>query len=269
MADTLDPIRRLDPLGSKPATVSGQTKHALAEAIMTSVAEPSVEPSRPRRYVPARRLALAGVVAAAGVLLVTGPPWSQPGRALAFTDEGDYFDVRVLDVEADADQYNEEFERYSLDVELKVVPVSPSLVGRDVMMTGPYEARGVTVEHEPAECGTAGRARCVPVLRVPHDLRGEAKIWLGRAAQPGEDYVVAGEVDGRGEALEGLAWPNKTVAQVREMLARRDAVVAEFRVDRGGRSERERSVPGNWYVNGALPWKPGEVLLFVSPHPAR
>jgi hypothetical protein len=258
MADPLDPIRGLDPLGSTPATVSGQTRHAFAEAIMASMAELSTEPLRPRRYVPSRRLVVAGTLAAAGVLLVTGAPWSQPSRALAFTDEGDYFVVRVLDVEADADQYNEEFEHYGLDIELQVVPVSPSLVGTDVGGTFSEEATGIVIEHAP-----------VPVLRIPHDFRGKAAIMLGRAAQPDEQYDVAGQIDGRGEPLAGLKWRNETVSDVREQLARRNTVIEDFRFFDNDRSKARHGVPDDWYVTEGVPWKPGEVLLWVSPHPAR
>jgi hypothetical protein len=265
MVDPIDTIRRLDPLGSTPVTVSGQTRHALAEAIMTSVGESSLEPDRQRRYVPSRRLAIAGAVTAAGVLLVTGVPWSQPSRALAFTDEGDYFLVRVLDVEANAEQYNEEFERYGLDVDLEVVPVSPSVVGLDIGATIEEEAVGISIEREPAGCDETSSAACVPVIRIPRDLRGHASISLGRAARPGEQYDGAGQIDGRGEPLAGLKWRNQTLGDVRKLLARRHTEIAEIQAEYGD----ERRITDSWFVTGGVPWKPGEVMLFVSEHPAR
>jgi hypothetical protein len=274
MVDPIDTIRRLDPLDWTPVTVSGQTKHALAEAIMTSVADPPVEPTRSGRYVPSRRLAIAGAMAAAGVLLVTGSPWSQPSRALAFTDDGDYIEVRVLDVFATAKQYNEEFERYGLDIEFEVIPVSPSFVGQVAGAGGNEESQGgFSYSEEPEGCLQDGTQPCVPVIRIRRDFRGEAEIQLGRAARPGERYIVGGEIDGRNEALEGLRWRNRTVGEVKAMLARRDYTVGEFRTyghyGAGGNRPID-DVPDSWYVvEGSSGAKPGEVLLWVDETPVR
>lgn len=280
MTDPIDTIRKLDPLGSTTVAVSGETKHALAEAVMTSVAEPE-SPDRTRTRgrpwligKPAGRLTLAGAVAAVGVLVVTSLPLSPATRALGFSNENGDIVVRVLDVNATAEQYNAEFERRGLDIRFEIIPVSPSVVGK--FAGAGYSAgssEDVTYSEEPKGCAAFADDPCVPIIRIPGDFHGTGEIRLGRPARPGEHYVVGGPIDGRNEALDGVAWRNMTVGQIREILDRRGYGMIEFRTyghynDGGNRTIH--NVPDDWYVvDGSSGKGPGEVLLWVNERPVQ
>ncbi|WP_432927504.1 hypothetical protein ACQPZZ_39160 [Microbispora sp. CA-135349] len=88
-----------------------------------------------------------------------------------------------------------------------------------------------------------------------------AQIWLARPARPGERYASAGDVDSTGELLH--PYRGMTVDEVRAVLAGRNGSIEEFRV--GERSERPTQVPGNWFVESAVPWAPGRVLVWARP----
>ncbi len=66
--------------------------------------------------------------------------------------------------------------------------------------------------------------------------------------------------------MHGLRFTGKTAAQVEAMLARRGVRVAQWRVQRGGQcyTESRRTVPGSWRMYQAVPWAPGQVLLWAS-----
>jgi hypothetical protein len=278
---TLDEIRNLNPVTDEEVTASLRPddrddlrQDLLSRAWLTEQHAPTaptrvsqkVVRSIVRTVVPV--LVAAGVMAAVAIGRPDQPipevPRIQVANALTFTPEGRFLVIRVVDLNADAERYNEELAARGLHIKLTLVPSSPSLVGSS---TGTRIEGGEVIgdSSEPAGCLQAGTKPCVPVFRVPLDFRGTAELELGRAANPGEQYVAAGSPDANKEVLHGLRWRTKTVRDVRAMLIGRGARIAEFRVETSQGVEARATVPDDWYVNEAMPWKPGEVLLWASP----
>ncbi len=187
---------------------------------------------------------------------------------MTVTRHGRYLDIVVRNPVADPKKYRDEFARYHLDITLKLVPASPSVVGTLVaesLSAGSWsELKVITAV---GRCFTGGGGSVCPVgIRVPVSYRGTAMLVFARAARPGEQYESAGVVTAPGEAMHGLDFAGKTAAQVEAMLARRGVTVAQWRVQRGDQcyTESRRSVPGSWRVYQAVPCAPGEVLLWAG-----
>jgi hypothetical protein len=195
-----------------------------------------------------------------------GPVPAQ-ASVLSITRHGGYLDVIVRNPVADPKRYRAEFAKYHLDISLRLVPASPSIVGSVVYADYPAGKHGIEPITAVGKCYTGGGGNICPVgVRVPLTFHGSATLVFGRAAKPGERYASTGPATAPGEAMHGLNFVGKTVAQVLAMLARRGVTVPQWRVQRAGQCyiESRRTVPGNWYVSQAIPWAPGQVLLFAS-----
>ena len=217
-------------------------------------------------------LAAAGLVAAvlAGTVGSGGPRPNGPAvvgaQALAFVRHGRYIDVIVRNPLADPKKYRAEFRAHHLNVSLELIPVSPSLVGT-VVYFGGSGTSAIRVITARGRCFTGGGGPICPVgLRVPVDFRGDAQLVFGRAARPGEKYESTASSTAPGEALHGLHIRGRHVSAVLAMIARRHVTVAVYHVTtaKGGELLRPGKVPGRWWVYGADPWAPGQVMLWVG-----
>lgn len=169
--------------------------------------------------------ALAAGFAVAGQMLLDAPT-AAAGVEIARTNR--FFVARVVDLNADPDAMRAAFRERGLDIELRLVPVSPSLVGEIVAMSD--TAEGITGLPDP-ETGCPEEMRCGPIgLRIPLDFRGEADITLGREAEAGELYVSAGDAFAPGEVLHCSGLLGAPVRHARDALARR-GVRAVWHVD--------------------------------------
>jgi hypothetical protein len=65
--------------------------------------------------------------------------------------------------------------------------------------------------------------------------------------------------------MHGMSIKGKTVAQVLAGLRARHVTVGDFNEPVNGIAKNVRNVPGNWYVYNAVPWAPGQVMLFAGP----
>jgi hypothetical protein len=293
----MNPISQISPVSDADAgrLVRDSTLAALADDIVGSDVMPLAlapdlaagqaerhgarTPRRRRRLllgVPvAAGLAVAGLIAtSAGAPgqhvgpIYVGPPKAQ-AAALSFIRDGGYIKVVVRNPLADAKRYRAEFAEHHLDISLTLVPASPSVVGTLVEESVSSGAAGGELKPITAKgrCVTGGGGDVCPVgVWVPIDFRGSASLVFGRAARPGEQYESAAQADGPGEAMYGLHYQGKTVAAVLAMLAKRGISVPQWRVQRAGQCfmESRRSVPGNWLVYDAVPWAPGQVLLWAA-----
>ena len=229
----------------------------------------------------------AAAVAAALVVTPAGPAAHQTpaGRAgqqvhpvpagpvqahvLSFVRHGRYIDVIVRDPVADPAQYRAAFARHHLNITLKLVPASPSIVGTVVYFGGTH-ANSITPITAIGACHEAsGGDRCPVGVRVPVDFRGDADLVFGRAARPGEQYESSASAFAPGETMHGLNIHGKTVAQVEAMLSRRHVTAVRFNVEGKGIARSQSHAPGQWYVYSAVPWAPRQVLLFVGPSRTR
>ena len=290
----MNPISQLCPVTDTEAArlVRDDTMAALADDIVrsgmapyTGAPLPAADGARPANSRRLRRRLLIGVpvavaLAVAGLIATSlgtpgqhlgpvnvGPPKAQ-AAVLSFTRQDGYIQVIVRNPVADPKRYRAEFAENHLNITLTLVPASPSVVGTLVEESlsagsGPQ----ITPITAKDRCFTGGGGNVCPVgVRVPVDFHGAATLVFGRAARPGEQYESAGQANGPGEAMSGMHYQGKTVASVLAMLAKRGFTVPQFRVQRAGQCfmEVRRTVPGNWLVYDAVPWAPGQVLLWAA-----
>jgi hypothetical protein len=132
-------------------------------------------------------------------------------------------------------------------------------------MSGPLTGPQIVPITARGKCDVpSGGDDCPAGVRVPADFRGQAEIDFGRAARPGEKYVSSGSAFARGEALHGMNIKGEPVAQVLSQLRARHITVADFNKVESNGDENVRQVPGGWYLYDAVPWAPGQVMLFVG-----
>jgi len=243
-------------------------------------------PPQQRPYVSKRRrrpllLAIPLAAGAAAVVVTTlgGPahvykthpaPTPAPrtqAQALSFVTGRSSITVLVRDPLADPSRYKAEFAEHHLNISLKLVPVSPSLVGTLVFIGESSGAPELTPITAKGKCHTGGGGSACPVgVRVPANFRGSADLVFGRAAKPGEQYESTASAFAPGEAMHGMSITGKTVSQVLAQLHARHVTVPVFNyVDVNGTASHRRQVPGDWYVYDAVPWAAHEVMLFVGP----
>ncbi|MEV0402764.1 hypothetical protein [Actinoallomurus sp. NPDC050550] len=279
-------IRRLAPITDEEAArmVSPQARTELAEQI-TATAVPARHRARRGRLltIGVPLAAAAATVAIAVAVTSTGsggthttPTPSQRSSggpvkvqlaALSFSTQGKYLVVKVKDPLADPARYRKEFAAHGMNIDLTLVPASPTIVGTVVMSEGPLET--ITA---PGRCRTGGGGACPVGVKIPLGYKEHAQVVFGRAARPGEHYNSTAPVDAPGEVMHGMTYRGRTVAEVVSMLKKRHVTVPEYRyVGADGDNAPYRNgvppekVQPGWFVHDAVPWAQNQVLLFVGP----
>jgi hypothetical protein len=225
-----------------------------------------------RRFAPPLVAVLAAAAVAVSWLLPGGlGVGPRPASALDIRQEGGYYVVTVKQLFADPQRYEAELRSRGLDISLTVEPVSPGMEG---MVAPPFDQRynGLSFEQiarrkdlissiqRPGAC--AASFRCTIGLKVPVGYKGKAHIMLGRKGRPGERFHAFGMLNNPGEPLQCVTYVNKTVAEVRPMLAAGHVTIATFAVPlKGSRTW----VPGDWYVHEGWLTQPGKALLVAAP----
>ncbi|GAB3984809.1 hypothetical protein GCM10029978_095590 [Actinoallomurus acanthiterrae] len=280
-------IRQLAPITDEEAArmVSPQARTELAEQITATAVPAGHRARRGRRLIVGVPLAVAAATAAIAVAVTsagsggthTTPTPSQRASsgpvkvqlaALTFSTQGKYLVVKVKDPLADPARYQKEFAAHGMDIDLKLVPASSTIVGTVVMADGPLEtitARG--------RCHTGGGGDACPVgVKIPLGFKGHAQVVFGRAARPGEHYDSSAPADAPGEVMHGMTYRGRTVAEVLAMLRKRHVTVPEYRYmgADGDSAPYQNGVPPNevkpgWFVHGASLWAQNQVLLVVGP----
>jgi hypothetical protein len=289
----MNPVSRISPVsdGAAALLVSDDALADLAGQIMSAAgrepaapqaarprqaARPGPAPSRRRRWLIGIPLA-AGLAAAVLIVTSIGQPGDKVGplsvgparaqaQALVFTKHGRFIDVIVRNPVADPKRYRAEFKAHGLDITLRLVPASPSIVGTVVEFS--TSKPGITPITATGKCVTGGGGNVCPVgLRIPTNYRGQAELVFGRAARPGEQYDSTASATAPGEVMHGMHFRGRTVAAVLAMLRKRHVTVPVFRYTfkNIGKLLRPGKVPGTWYVYDADPWAPGQVMLWVGP----
>ncbi|WP_214327521.1 hypothetical protein [Nonomuraea sediminis] len=249
----------------------------LQEIIDTPRSSPTATRRQRRRFRPRWLITVpAAAILAGAALAVTvvvrpadvGPLHVGPAEALAFTRNGDYIDVRIIDPDADPKRYRSEFAAQGLDVDLRLEPASPSLVGRMINASIEGETTVTSNGHlvskikEIDDESGCGNTWCKAGVSIPVDLKKHVNFTFGRAARPGERYELAGDPTARGEILEGIDLQNKTVAEVKRMVEERHATIQRYYgaepEDSGSQSWdyeshvlRPETIPDTWYVHEA------------------
>ncbi|GAA1591134.1 hypothetical protein GCM10009804_54150 [Kribbella hippodromi] len=297
--DNLDLIRRLDPIANDDpaAAVSAESREELRTRIGHSPVTPTARvvgtanvakagrgpfarrpfARRPFARRPfARRslawrlvpvLAVGALVAGAAVTLIERPGGTKQealGPALSFVTEGNVMKVKILDPEADSARFNKEFKDHGLDIKLRLLPVSPSLVGTNPAGVFSADADSIKTTFEPANCLEERTTPCVPEFTIPLSYKGQADLYIGRAAKPGEKLGSSGDLGDRGEPLAGVKYHGMTVGAVKKLLADH-GVSAEYRVNvRPNYTDSRDEVPANWIVRDGTLLRLDHAILFVS-----
>ena len=210
--------KRIDNAVAKLARVGDEQLASLsqspaAQALFEEVtAVERTSPANATTQVPARsprrRLRVAVTVAALAVGaavafgIVTELHQAPPAdAAVEFRTSGSFIVATVENPYAAERQLDAAFAAHGLNITLKLVPVSPSLVGSVVYMGSSAGASGIGVLYSTTKQAPGGP---LPIgLRIPADFKGQADIVLGRAARPGETYISTGDAFAPGEVLHG------------------------------------------------------------------
>jgi hypothetical protein len=190
-------------------------------------------------------------------------------QVLSFVTNGTSTTVLVRNPLADPSRYRAEFAQHHLDISLKLIPVSPSLVGTLVFIGEYSGASNLTPLTAKGRCYTGGGGSACPVgVRIPAGFHGQADLVFGRAAKPGEHYESTASALAPGEAMHGMNITGETVSQVLAQLHARHVTVPvfDYMATTGATHLRPGQVPGSWHVYDAVPWAPGQVMLFVGPN---
>ncbi|MEU8278696.1 hypothetical protein ACFYOK_22000 [Microbispora bryophytorum] len=217
---------------------------------------------RSRRLVPAIVSLTAVLLAVAW--LVPGAAGLGPAPASAALDirpEGDHYVVMVRDLFAAPAMYQRELRERGLDVEVRLVPVSPASAGQVFYLDGTRDRSAITAIEKPGECARFGG--CPIGFRIPVRFRGHATVYLGRAARAGERYGILESFDLEGQPFHCVDYVNKTVAQVLPLLRER-GVRAQFS---SPGAYAQPSAPADWYVHGGVMVADGQALVLVNPTP--
>lgn len=234
--------------------------------------------TRPRFALAAAATLLIGGVVAATVI---NRPGQDLPQALSVTDQGEWLTVRVVDENADPQAYNQQFKRLGLNIKVKMVPVTPPMVGKYATFQYVVGSDGTKLgllkpgENCPATLNEADPG-CQYGVEVGKKFKGEAEIMFGRAARPGEQYqYMPGQSNGPGEELAGLSYKNKRVAEVRKLIAARGVTIGGYlnskpEMVKGVTTIKDVDpVPEDWYVHEVWPRSPGVVELWIGPQPEK
>ncbi|GLW23876.1 hypothetical protein Mame01_39190 [Microbispora amethystogenes] len=242
------------------------TSHAMEEP-ETAGAEPG--PGNPRRW---RRWGLSVVAALVAALGLAGPGFLGLGAgpaaaALDIRQENGFYVVMVRDLYADPEVYQEQLRGLGLNVSLRLVPASPSLVGRiwegTVRTGGERTAEGGRRKDaiETIDGCLTADFPCAIGLRIPVGYTKKIDITLGRRGREGERYTLIASVDAPGEPLHCTGFRGERVDRVIALLRSRGVPDAVFVTADGDRA----TVPGSWYVHEGVLRSAGSARLLVGP----
>ncbi|MEV0422801.1 hypothetical protein [Streptosporangium canum] len=251
--------------------------------IMDAEPAPTALPTPRRKWRPLVALPIAAAVIAAG-WVVPSILSATPASALDIKEEGGYYVIEVKDLYADPEVYESQLRGVGLDISLRLVPATPSLVG-DISAASPVPGGSIypnTIDtigrqkeietvNQPGQCDR--RTGCPIGLRIPKDFAGSAEVTLGREGRPGEEYQIITGFDSPGEPLHCVPFYNKPAGEVRALLKDRGLDIQEFSITgpawwEGTAGDKEpetkASVPDSMHVTGGYLTMAGKATLQVS-----
>jgi hypothetical protein len=217
----------------------------------------------PQRRHPVVLLAIVAAalgVAVLGVMTLwsNGPPTPDSARTnarlVAFTTGDGEITARITDPLAAASQLSAVFEEHGLNITVKAIPVSPSLVGRIVYSDVP----SIRSLHEGTCLG--GGTTCDVGLVIPADFQGEGNVVVGRGAQSDETFHSSADVFGPGEILHCSGILGGSVTDALPVLREKGLTVRW-----SGSSEGDSASAPSGYVADGTALSPTEVMLDITP----
>jgi hypothetical protein len=178
-------------------------------------------------------------------------------RFVVFTTEDNKITARITDPLAAAGQLSAVFQQHGLNITVKAIPVSPSLVGTIVYSDVP----SIRSLHEGTCLG--GGTRCEVGIVIPADFHGQANVVVGRAAQRNERFRSSADVFGPGEVLHCSGILGNPVADAIPVLQRKSLTVRWL----AAAGPTTTGSPPSGYVVSGTALSSSTVLLDVSPEP--
>ncbi|MER7369849.1 hypothetical protein [Nonomuraea wenchangensis] len=263
--------------------LAGRASTAGADALLAEIVSLERTPAR-RRLLPSPRRALLGVAAVAVLAgaIVVGPSLFgaseqvYASQAVTIDRVGDEYAFYFTEGNPDPAELKKAFHQVGLDnLTVSLVPVSPRMPAGSVF--------GFEKSDPDARATFAGDScperveDCITAFRVTADIRGPAKVSLGRPAKPGEKYAFPADASWPGEALAGVNLQGRSAAQAAGVVREHRLKVA-YELDwplpndeKGTRFEKDvpasRIDPG-WQVARAESYNDGVIVLHVVPGPA-
>jgi len=193
---------RVEDLGDAAASTEA------AELLQRILGQPIVRTTRRHPFLQAPSkawlAAAAAVMVAVAVTLATQWPTGQharlprgvtPGVQLVdFSTKGGNVIALITHPDAAARQLAAVFRAHGLHIDVRTVPVSPSLVGTFVFTSGPPVIRTMWKRG----CSVTG---CPVGLVIPASFTGHASVVVGRPARHGEGYESMADAFAPGEVL--------------------------------------------------------------------
>ncbi|MCG5217605.1 hypothetical protein [Streptosporangium sp. KLBMP 9127] len=277
--------------------LSGQATGTGARTLLAAITATPPAPAPPRASRMRLRLtvgALVTGVAATTAIVIPGLLAEEnatvyANSAIELERDGDEYVARIKDPFADHRRYTEAFSAVGIKMDIRLVPVSPSAVGK---MTQIGSSGGSPGRPQPlsggSECEDGETTDCPIVVRLSVDYSAHGWIKIGRAARPGESYQNAGSAARKGEALEGVAVrEGRKVSEILPEAGERGLAViySVVRVTPPGKAGEAGGGPGpsgaalsfepisadkvgpGWRVWDAEAVKAGAVRLLVTPGP--
>ncbi|HEY1834764.1 MAG TPA: hypothetical protein VGG08_10025 [Solirubrobacteraceae bacterium] len=274
MTDSLTSV--LESLRPCEAAMSAEIFPASRREQMLAEICAGAEPRRPvvrarRRLLPAAALA-ATALGLAVLLLVAGLPGAGTQRAssaIAFRTAADGDVIATVEEPfAAQSQLERAFARRGFDIQVSLVPVSPSLVGTLVYASEEDGADSI----QPLLRGPclAGGAGCSVGVRILSSFKGRGYITLGRAARADEAYDSTASAFAPGEPLHCSGLLGARVGSALPRLER-DRLRAQWREEVSvGSSSRSRTLsapPSGSYIWEATLSTPDKLVVFTEPTP--
>lgn len=210
---------------------------------------------------------LAGAIAALGLAMLalslasSSPP---PASALSFSESGGYVIARIVNPYASVSELTRELAENHLRVSLRLLPVSPGLVGKVVSISvNGSPSNGI----QPLQQGRCVNGPCTVGVKVARDFQGSGSIDIGRAARSGERYASTpiGGAFAPGEPLHCSGLQGASVAKVLAALAGKRLGVVSWRLMESGSSTAGGGAPPSDLVEEVMPIARGKVELWLAP----
>jgi hypothetical protein len=264
--DLLDDVARLAAGGLREEAFRAQLRGELAEEAARLKQSHQLRSARGGRH-PRHRRRLAWAAAAAAIVIAAAAfgltsalhDTAPAAAAVSFSRSDGYIVASVENPFAATAQLRAAFVAHGLDIDLKLIPVSPSVAGTVVFFDGPSEGPQIEPLHSSTRPSPGGMATVG--LRIPNNFKGHASIYLGRSARAGEVYLSAGDGFAPGEALYKSGVRGMQVAAAAKVVSGL-GLMAEWR-DAQGIDVQPQAIPNN-RVSGAVPLAPGKVLISTS-----